>query len=43
VTDFIMPVLGVATRAEAGTTFDLGVRLAHPVPMIESQRFPAGG
>lgn len=33
-------VMGVATRAEAGATIDLGVRLAHPVPMIEGQRFP---
>jgi elongation factor Tu len=33
-------VPGVATRAVPGTTIDLGVRLAHPVPMEVGQRFP---
>ena len=32
-------VAGVATRAEPGATVDLGVRLAHPVPMEKDQRF----
>jgi elongation factor Tu len=33
-------VPGVATRAAPGTTVDVGVRLAHPVPVEEGQRFP---